>query len=590
MDKRTDIAGEALTASLPLVVEQIPAMAWACGPEGATLACNTLTGQYCGAPLAPGSDWTSLVHPQEARGARASWRRALHKSTHFRLDCRLRRHDGTYRWHTCHAGAVPGADGRPTHWIAVATDIEGLRRHEPAPADALQDAHSEAFGLLTTLEESAPVALGYVDLKFRIVRANAHFSELTGLAGAQQAGLHLSEALPDVWPQIRESLKHVLDAHTPDLNREVSRTIAPEDSGRDWLFSFFPVLVGKAVIGIGIVAMNITERKLAETALREREQQFRGMVEQSIAGTYILQDQRIAYVNRRFCEIFGYPPEQLIGMDPLLLVAPEERATVQEHMRRRLEGEVHSVSYEFTGVRADATTFEAGVHGSFALHLGRPAIIGLIQDISAKKRVESDRREYVAKLEGALMRSVEVAMTLSEMRDPYTAGHERRVAEIAVAIAREMGLDETVQQGLRIAGYLHDIGKITVPVEILSKSGPLSQAEFALVHGHPQAGYDVLKNVEFPWPIATMILQHHERCDGSGYPRGTSGPELLLESRILSVADVVEAMSSHRPYRAALGVERALAEIGRGRGTLYDPTVCDACLSLFVDKGFISTA
>jgi HD-GYP domain-containing protein (c-di-GMP phosphodiesterase class II) len=172
------------------------------------------------------------------------------------------------------------------------------------------------------------------------------------------------------------------------------------------------------------------------------------------------------------------------------------------------------------------------------------------------------------------------------MRDPYTAGHERRVAEIAVAIGAELGFDSRRLEGLRVAGYLHDIGKITIPSEILSKPGRLTAIEFKLIQGHPQASHDVLKAVEFPWPVAGVALQHHERIDGSGYPQGLKGEAILFEARIMAVADVVEAMSSHRPYRPGLGIDKALAEIERGRGTVYDANVADACARLFGEKGY----
>ena len=186
----------------------------------------------------------------------------------------------------------------------------------------------------------------------------------------------------------------------------------------------------------------------------------------------------------------------------------------------------------------------------------------------------------------SFMQTLAVITTLSEMRDPYTAGHERRVAEIAVAIGAELGFDASRQEGLRVAGHLHDIGKMTIPAEILSKPGKLSAIEFQLIQGHAQAGHDVLKGVEFPWPVAEVALQHHERIDGSGYPQRLKGEAILLEARIMAVADVVEAMSSHRPYRVGRGIEAALQEIERGRGSVYDTDVADACLKLFREKGY----
>jgi PAS domain S-box-containing protein/putative nucleotidyltransferase with HDIG domain len=328
-------------------------------------------------------------------------------------------------------------------------------------------------------------------------------------------------------------------------------------------------------------------RKQAEQVLAESEQRFRGLVEQSLAGIYIIQDGRFVYVNPRFAEIFGYDSAtELIGIEPLALVAEQDRKLVAENIRSRLEGEVQSTSYGFTAMRKDGSLIDVGVHGARATHLGRPAVIGLMQDVSEKKRAEEQIQHYIKQLEDSFMHTIEVATTLVEKRDPYTAGHEKRVALIAVAIGTELGLDAHRIEGLRVGGYVHDIGKIIVPAEILSKPGHLSAAEYELIKGHPQAGYDILKNVDFPWPVADIAYQHHERMDGSGYPRGLKGEEILLEARITTVADVVEAMSSHRPYRPGIGIEQGLAEIERGSGIHYDPVVVAACLRLFREKGY----
>jgi putative nucleotidyltransferase with HDIG domain len=191
-----------------------------------------------------------------------------------------------------------------------------------------------------------------------------------------------------------------------------------------------------------------------------------------------------------------------------------------------------------------------------------------------------------ADLKSAFMRTINLATNLSEMRDPFTASHERRVAKLAVAIGAELGFDAHRQEGLQVAAMLHDVGKIGTPAEILSKPARLSPVELMLIQSHAQAGYDVLNAVGFPWPVAEVALQHHERMDGSGYPLHLCGDAIRLEARIMAVADVVEAMSSHRPYRSSLGVEQALAEIERGRGTAYDPAVTDACLRLFREKNY----
>ena len=196
-------------------------------------------------------------------------------------------------------------------------------------------------------------------------------------------------------------------------------------------------------------------------------------------------------------------------------------------------------------------------------------------------------RESFDRLERVLDETVETLVAVVETKDPHTSGHQRRVVRLAAAIAGELGLSATRIRGLRVAGLLHDIGKIYVPAEILSRPGVLRQSEIDLLHSHPSIGYELLKGIPFEWPVAEIVLQHHERIDGSGYPSRLRRDEIMQEARILAVADVVEALSSHRPYRPALGLDRALAEISGARGVLYDERVVDACVSLFREKGFV---
>lgn len=195
-------------------------------------------------------------------------------------------------------------------------------------------------------------------------------------------------------------------------------------------------------------------------------------------------------------------------------------------------------------------------------------------------------RESELKLKSSLMESIMAIAATVEMRDPYTAGHQRRVARIAEAIAREMSFSEHRIEGLKLASVVHDVGKVKVPAEILSKPGRLSSLEFELIKQHSQDGYDILKEIDFPWPIAQFVMQHHERLDGSGYPHGLKGDQILPEARIISVADVIEAVASHRPYRPGLGVEVALTEIESKRGITFDADVVDTALRLFRAQGY----
>lgn len=353
---------------------------------------------------------------------------------------------------------------------------------------------------------------------------------------------------------------------------EVSASVVHAD-GKPW-----------AVQGI---ARDITEHERAEEDLRQSERRFRVMVEQSISGFYLIRDGTFRYVNPRLAQIFGYSaPPEVIGLTPAELTAENDRALVAGNIGRRLSGDVESLSYTFTGLRKDGTTVEVGVHGSRIISQGRPAIMGLLQDITDRKDAERKIQRYITQLEQAMQSTIDVVATMGELRDPYTHGHEGRVGQIAAALAAELGLSALQVEGVRVAGYLHDVGKIAVPAEILSKPSLLTKAELALVKEHAEQSYEILKTVPFPWPVAEAARQHHERLDGSGYPRGLKGDAIILEARILGVADTVESMASHRPYRPSLGLDAALAEIAKGRGTLYDPQVVDACLRLFREKGY----
>lgn len=226
------------------------------------------------------------------------------------------------------------------------------------------------------------------------------------------------------------------------------------------------------------------------------------------------------------------------------------------------------------------TELLARVRTHLELNRLRNSLEDLVAERSAKL-IESEK-----KLKASLLDSISAIASMVEMRDPYTAGHQCRVADIAVAVAKEMQLPESQLEGIHLASIVHDVGKIRIPAEILSKPGRLTVNEYNLIKEHPQTGYDILKAIDFPWPIAEIDLQHHERLDGSGYPQGLKKGEILLEAQIIAVADVVESMMSHRPYRPGLGIDAALEEISLKRGVCFDADVVDACLKIFQEQGF----
>jgi HD-GYP domain-containing protein (c-di-GMP phosphodiesterase class II) len=207
-------------------------------------------------------------------------------------------------------------------------------------------------------------------------------------------------------------------------------------------------------------------------------------------------------------------------------------------------------------------------------------------EIDNGKRMQLELQDSFENLKKVMNATVQAISTTIEKRDPYTSGHQQRVADLSRTIAREIGFSENEIEGIYIAAAIHDIGKISLPAEILSKPVPLSDIEISLIQAHSQTGYDILKGIKFPWPIAEIVLQHHERLDGSGYPRGLAGDDILMAARIIGVADVVETMASHRPYRPSMGIDKALEEVTQNRGVLYESLVVDACLKIFNTEGF----
>jgi putative nucleotidyltransferase with HDIG domain len=247
-----------------------------------------------------------------------------------------------------------------------------------------------------------------------------------------------------------------------------------------------------------------------------------------------------------------------------------------------------SRTLELELVRKDGSIVPVEVNYTFLRDAdARPVeILAIGRDISEWKWAQEEAKHSTERLVKAMEHAIQAMAIIVEMRDPYTAGHQQRVTQLACAIARQMGVSEEQISGLRLAGLIHDIGKVRVPAEILTNPNGLSEPEFMMIKAHPLLGYEILKGVDFPWPVAQIVLQHHERMDGSGYPSGLSGEDIIIEARILAVADVVEAMASHRPYRVALGINKALGEISQNKGVLYDSKAVDACLTLFRDKKF----
>lgn len=529
------------------------------------------------------SEWESRVHPDDLGAVRKALDRhfsgadAVYRSEH-RLRCR----DGGYKW-ILDQGKVMSrtADGRPHRIIGTHTDMTERRQ-----ADDMLRALSDRLAFYQRASPVIDYAMSLEGGAWRPVWVSENVERLLGYTVAEALRPGWWEAGVDAadLPEVRRAINAAL-AGSGSLRLDYR--FRRKDGSMLWVQDELRVVRGEHG-GAEVVGAwsDVSERKALENALRESESRFRAVAEQTLVGIYVLDGERFTYINPRAAAIFGYQPAEAREITLRDVLDPDELASVSDRARRRLAGEVIESNYEVRARRCDGTPIVIGLGGTAAEIGGRRVILGALQDITDKHRAEETIRDYVNRLESAILGTAAAVSQMVELRDPYTAGHERRVGELSAAIAAEMGLDENTQRGLRVAGAVHDVGKIMVPAEILSKPSRLTAVEFELVKQHAQQGYEVLKDVAFPWPVAEVARQHHERLDGSGYPRGLKGESIVPEARILAVADVVESMSSHRPYRPGLGLERALEEVEMNAGRLYDPAAVAACLRLFRDKGY----
>lgn len=485
------------------------------------------------------------------------------------------RKDGSTLFVRESARLVRDETGQPLYYDGTVEDVTELV--------AARQAREQQDRLLAIAGQMANLGGWYVDLATDRV-----------LWSDEVAAIH--EMPPGIYPSVEERISFYAPEHqakirelftacaTEGIPYDVELQIITSSGRRVWVRTIGePVrdAAGK-IVGVRGALQDITDRKQAEDTLRESERRYRELVEDiSDVVIAVNVDGIVTYISPASRVLSGYSPDEIVGQPFARFIHPDDLPGLLSAFQETLSGR-KPAPFEHRVITKSGDTIWARTLTKPFFRDGQPAgVRGVMSDISARKRAEAELAESYARIQRLFDAIVGALASTIELRDPYTAGHQRRVAELAVAIAQELGLSAEEQRGLRIAGLVHDVGKIVVPSEILSKPGRLSQLEMEMVRVHPEAGFNVLRGIDFPWPVAEVVHQHHERLDGSGYPQGLTGDEILLGARILAVADVVEAISSHRPYRAALGIEAALAEVEAGRGELYDPQVVDACLAVF---------
>lgn len=436
--------------------------------------------------------------------------------------------------------------------------------------------------------QHTPLAAIEWDTDFRVLQWNPAAERIFGYPAEEARGQHASFIVPDAY---REHVDHVWSGLLSRRGGERSTNENVTKDGRTIFCEWYNTSLIDArgrVVGVASLAQDVTTRKQAEEALRDNEELYRKLVS-SIPDMIIRTDLRgdIVFANKVGVRLSGFGSmEEFVGLNIMSFVAPEDLAKTAEAWKAMFEKRLppHEIGLVFQ----DRAAVKFEVDGAVLRNPeGTPyGVVFVCRDITERKLAEEKLRKGLDKLRTTLKASIDSLASAIEMRDPYTAGHQERVTRLARAIGQEMGLDGERLEAIEIAGVIHDIGKLYVPAEILSKPTKLTEIEYALIKMHAQAGYTILSKIDFPWPIADIVHQHHEYLNGSGYPQGLTGKDILPESKILCVADVVEAMSSHRPYRPALGIQAALDEITQKRGLLYDREVVDACLKLFREKKF----
>ncbi|MEE9910599.1 MAG: PAS domain S-box protein [Deltaproteobacteria bacterium] len=478
--------------------------------------------------------------------------------------------------------AVRAFQPAPSQFACIFVDITDHKRAE----EALRESENKYRRITDNIADVVWIA----DANLKITYVSRSIEKMVGEPRERYLQRAIEEKFPpDALKQIYNALAEEYEKEKdPGADKARTRLIEVEHYRADgttlWIAMNISIVRdgNGGITGFQGISRDITERRQAREEIKRRDSRYQQLIEHAEDGIFTITSQgRFILANAKFCQMLGCTPEKCLSLNIMdtypadLHPAGAKRladlrcgeALRFERPLKRLDGRI---------VFVEATTWK-DIDGNLQ---------AIVRDITDRMLTEEKLRHSLASLRKAINTTIQVMVSAVEVRDPYTAGHQIRTADLARTIATEMDLPPETIDGIRMAGTIHDIGKLSIPSEILSKPTKLLPVEFSLIKEHARRGFEMLEHVESPWPLAEIVHQHHERMDGSGYPRNLQGEDILIEARILAVADVVESMASHRPYRPALGVGPALEEISKNRGILYDAAVVDACLRLFTEKGF----
>jgi PAS domain S-box-containing protein len=416
---------------------------------------------------------------------------------------------------------------------------------------------------------------------------NKASEELTGVVAKEALGKPFFSIFPE-----NDVTRRLQNMYQEVIKTKESQVYVTEYPGVQKLIHEISVYPSNG--GVTVFVKDITDRKQAEDALKTSvealmasEKRYSTIFESAAEGILIIdfETEQFKYSNPAINRMLGYSQEEFKNMNSNDIYPKDLIKNAVTEIQKGTYGE-DTLESGIPCLTKNGGILYADINTTQVLLDGIKCSVSFFTNVTERRLAEEGKKQNIEKLLKVMGDTIKAMAMTVEIKDPYTSSHQQRVSKLATCIAQEMGLTNEQIKGISIAGTIHDIGKMYVPSEILSKPGKLNAIEFALVKMHSQAGYDILKIIEFPWPVAQTVLQHHERMDGSGYPDHLPGKDIIIEARIIAVADVVEAIASRRPYRAALGIDKALEEISKQKGALYDPDAVDACLKLFNERGF----